>query len=365
MESTVERELPDNQAGFRRSRGTRDHIANLRWVMERQLEYGQEVHICFIDYSKAFDCINYKLLWTTLLEMGIPRHLIQLLRGLYEDQSAVIRTEFGNTDRFNIKKGVRQGCILSPVLFNLYAERIMRKANMEDAKEGVKIAGRTLNNLRYADDTTLIAGKQTDLKRLIRRLKRESKKAGLYFNIKKTKIMTTTGWDSFEVDGEEMEVVSSFTFLGSEVEKDGKCVKEIKRRVAIGKTAMIGLEKIWKDKHVSIDTKKRLVRALIFSTVLYGCETWTVTKKMERMINACEMWVWRKMQRISWTEKRTNESVRREIGVENEETLYQTVIRRKLGFFGHVMRADGLEKRMMHVEREEEKEEDQEEDGWP
>jgi len=154
MESTVERELPDNQAGFRRSRGTRDHIANLRWVMERQLEYGQEVHICFIYYSKAFDCINYKLLWTTLLEMVIPMHLIQLLRGLYEDQSAVIRTEFGNTDRFNIKKGVRQGCILSPVLFNLYAERIMRKANMEDAKEGVKIAGRTLNNLRYADDNT-------------------------------------------------------------------------------------------------------------------------------------------------------------------------------------------------------------------
>src|SRR6218665_2555044 len=113
----------------------------------------KEVHICFIDYSRAFDCINHELLWKTLLEMGILKHLIQLLKGLYENQSAVIRTEFGDTDRFKIKKGVRQGCILSPFLFNLYAERIMRKAE-------VKIAGRTLNNLRYADDTTLMAGKK-------------------------------------------------------------------------------------------------------------------------------------------------------------------------------------------------------------
>src|SRR6218665_1720665 len=153
MKSIIERELPDNQAGFRKARGIRDHIANMRWIMERQLEYGKEVHICFIDYSKAFDCINHELLWKTLLEMGIPKHLIQLLKGLYKDQSAVIRTEFGDTDRLEIKKGVRQGCILSPFLFNLYAERIMRKAEMEKAKEGVKIAGKTLNNLRYADDT--------------------------------------------------------------------------------------------------------------------------------------------------------------------------------------------------------------------
>src|SRR6218665_320831 len=118
----------------------------------------KEVHICFIDYSKAFDCINHELLWKTLLEMGISKHLIQLLNGLYEGQSAVTRTEFGDADRFKIKRGVRQGCIVPPFLFNLYAERIMRKAEMEEAKEGVKISGRTLNNLRYADDTILMTG---------------------------------------------------------------------------------------------------------------------------------------------------------------------------------------------------------------
>src|SRR6218665_388575 len=158
----------------------------------------------------------------------------------------------------------------------------MRKAEMEEAKEGVKIAGRTLNILRYADDTTLMAGKKADLAKLIRRLKRESEKAGLCFNIKNTKIMTTANWDSFVIDGEEIEVVTSFTFLGSEVEKEGRCDKEIKRRVAIGKATMIGLEKLWRDKRVSIDTKKRIVKTLIFLTVLYGCETWTMTKKMEK-----------------------------------------------------------------------------------
>src|SRR6218665_3517084 len=132
----------------------------------------------------------------------------------------------------------------------------MRKAEMEEAKEGVKISGKTQNNLRYADDTTLMAGEKADLTKLIRRLKTESEKAGLYFNIKKTKIMTTANWDSFETDGEEIEVVTSFTFLGSEVEKDRRCDKEIKRRVVIGKATMIGLEKLWQDKHVSIDTKK-------------------------------------------------------------------------------------------------------------
>ena len=160
MEGTIERELPKNQAGFRKRRGTRDHIANLRWIMERQREFGQEVHLCFIDYSKAFDCVNHALMWKTLREMGIPMHLIILLRNLYANQVAVVRTEHGDTASFQIKKGVRQGCILSPYLFILYAERIMREAGLDEEAEGVRIAGRIVNNLRYADDTTLLAGKK-------------------------------------------------------------------------------------------------------------------------------------------------------------------------------------------------------------
>src|SRR3984885_9034063 len=231
--------------------------------MERQREFGQEVHVhlCFIDYSKAFDCINHALMWKTLSEMGIPMHLIVLLRNLYGNQVAVIRTEHGETTSFQIKKGVRQGCILSPYLFNLYAERIMRKAGLDETGERVRIAGRTLNNLRYTDDTTLLAREKEGLKDIIRKLKIESEKAGLYFNIKKTKIMTTDNWKSFEVDGEAIEVVTSFSFLEAMIVREGGCDREIRRRITLGSMAMQGMEKIWKDKHVSLMTKTRRIKA--------------------------------------------------------------------------------------------------------
>jgi hypothetical protein len=152
----IEKELPDVQAGFRRGRGTRDHISNLRWIMEKSREYQKDVYMCFIDYKKAFDCVEHDKLWTTLGELGVSAHLVKLIRSLYEDQEATIRTAHGDTDWFRIGKGVRQGCILSPFLFNLYAEKIMRKVELKETEIGVKIGGRNINNLRYADDTTLL-----------------------------------------------------------------------------------------------------------------------------------------------------------------------------------------------------------------
>src|SRR5688572_5731917 len=194
--------------------------------------------------------MDKSLMWKTLKEMGIPTHLIMLLKSLYENQEAVVRTEHGDTGKFRIGKGVRQGCILSPVLFNLYAERIIRMAELETADEGVKIAGQILNNLRYADDTTLLAGRKEDLAELIKRLRRESEKAGLYFNIKKTKIMTTAEWETFEIDGEEIQVVTSFSFLGAMIEREGRCETEVRRRIILGKSATQGMGKIWRDRHV-------------------------------------------------------------------------------------------------------------------
>ena len=224
----------------------------------------------------------------------------------------------------------------------------MRKAGFDDEAEGVRIAGKTVNNLRYADDTTLLAGKKEVLKNNIRKLRLESEKAGLFFNIKKTKIMTTESWRSFEVDGEEIEVVSSFCFLGATIAREGGCEREIRRRITLGKGAMQGLEKIWKDKSVSLETKTRIVKAMIIPVVLYGCEAWTKTKALEKKIEACEMWIWRRMLRVAWTEKRTNEHILEEIGhLRGDMTLRQRAARQKLMYFGHVMRADGLEKEMM------------------
>ena len=157
-------ELPDVQAGFRKSRGTRDQIANIRWIMDKGREFQKNVCFCFIDYAKAFDCVDHKKLWKILKDMGILDHLTCPLRNLYAGQEATVRNGHGTTDWFQIGKGVHQGCTLSPCLFNFYAEYIMRNAGLEEAQTGIKIAGRNINHLRYADDTTLMAESEKELR---------------------------------------------------------------------------------------------------------------------------------------------------------------------------------------------------------
>ena len=173
------RELPDVQAGFRKGRGTRDQIANICWIIEKAREFQKNIYFCFIDYAKAFDCVDHnKILYKILKLMRIPDHLICLLINLYAGQEATIRTGHGTADWFQIRKGVSQGCILSPCLFNLYAEYIMRNAGLDEAQAGVKIAGRNINNL--ADDTTtLMAESEEELKSLLIKVEEGSEKAGL------------------------------------------------------------------------------------------------------------------------------------------------------------------------------------------
>ena len=197
LQQYVNHELPDVQAGFRKGRGTRDQLANICWIMEKAREFQKNIYFCFIDYAKAFDCVDLNKLWTILKEMGIPDHLICLLSNLYAGQEATVRTGHGTTDWLQIGKGVCQGCILSPCLFNLYAEYIMRNAGLEETQAGTKVARRNINNLRYADDTTLMAESEEELKSLLIKVKEESEKVGLKLNIQKTKIMASspiTSW---------------------------------------------------------------------------------------------------------------------------------------------------------------------------
>ena len=179
-------ELPDVQAGFRKGRGTRDQIDNTCWIIKKAREILKNIYF----YTKAFDCADHNKLWKILQEMGIPDHLICLLRNLHADQEATVRTRHVTTDWFQIRKGVCQGCILSPYLFNLYAEYIMRNAGLDEAQAGIKIAGRNVNNLRYVDDTTLTEESEKELKSLLIKVK-ESEKVGLKLNIQKTKIMAS------------------------------------------------------------------------------------------------------------------------------------------------------------------------------
>ena len=157
LQQYVNCELPDVQAGFRKGQETRDQIANILWIIEKAREFQKNIYFCLIDYTKASDCVDHNKLWKILKEVGIPDHLTCLLRNLYAGQEATVRTGHGITDWFQIGKGVRQGCILSPSLFNLYAVYIMRNGGRDEAQNGIKIAGRHINNLRYADNTTLTA----------------------------------------------------------------------------------------------------------------------------------------------------------------------------------------------------------------
>ena len=176
---------------------------------KKQRAFQKNIDFCFIDYAKAFDCGDHNKLCKILKEMGIPDHLTCLLRNLYAGQEATVRTGHG-TDWFQIGKGVCQGCILSPYLFNLYAEYIMRNAGLEEAQAGIKTAGRNINNLRYADDTTLMAESEEELKSLLMKLKEESEKAGLKLNIQKTKVMAFGSITSWKIDGETMETVTDY-----------------------------------------------------------------------------------------------------------------------------------------------------------
>ena len=162
LQQYMNQTLPDVQAGFRKGRGTRDQIANICWIIKKARRF--QKNICFTDYTKAFDCVDHNELWTILQDMGIPDHFTCFLRNLYTGREATIRTGHGTTDWLQIGKGVCQGCILSPCLFNLYAEYIMRNARMDEARAGIKIAGRNIHNLRYADDTTLVAESEEELR---------------------------------------------------------------------------------------------------------------------------------------------------------------------------------------------------------
>ena len=221
-------ELPVVQTGFRKGRRTGYQTANIHGIIEKARELQKNIYFCFVDYAKAFDCVDHNKLWTILQEMGITGHLACLLRNLYAGQGATVKNGHRTTDWFQIWKGVCQGCILLPCLFNLYAEYIMRNAGLDEAQDGIKIAGININNLRCADVTTLMAESE-ELKSLLMKLKEEGGKVGLKLSIQKTKIVVSSPITSCQIDGETLETVTDFILGGSKITADGDCSHEIKR----------------------------------------------------------------------------------------------------------------------------------------
>src|SRR5574341_1206950 len=215
----------------------------------------------------------------------------------------------------------------------------MRNAGLDKAQAGIKIAGRNINNLRYADDTTLMAQSEEELKRLLMKVKEESEKVGLKLNIQKTKIMASGPITSWEIGGETMETVSDFILGGSKITADGDCSHEIKRRLLLARKVMTNLDSIFKSRDITLPTNVRLVKAMVFPVVMYGCESWTVKKAKRRRIDAFKLWCWRRLLR-------SNQSVLKEISP--EYSLEGLMLKLKLQYFGHLMqRADSFEKTLM------------------
>ena len=200
--------------------------------------------------------------------MGMPDHHTCLLRNLYAGQEATVRTPYGTTDWFKIEKGVRQGCLLSPCSFNLYSEHNMRNARLDELEAGIKTGRGNINNLRYADDTTLMAESKAELKNLLKRVKEESAKSSLKLNIKKTKIMASSPITSWQIEGEKVEVLTDFLFLGSKITVDGDCGHEIRRQLFLGRKDMTNLDSVLKSKDITLPTNVRIVEAMVFPVVM-------------------------------------------------------------------------------------------------
>ena len=247
----------------------------------------KNIYFCFIDYAIAFDSVDHNKLWKILKEMGIPDHLICLLRNLYASQEATFRTRHETMDWLQIRKGEHQGCILSPCLFNFYAEYIMRNAALDEAQAEIKIAVR---NIRYADDTILMAESEEELKSLLMKVKEESEKGGLKLNTRETKIMASGPSTSWEIDGEPVETVSDFIFLGSKITAVSDCSHKIKRYLLLGRKLMTS---ILTNRDITLSTKVRLLKAMVFLVAMHGCECWTIKKAEHRRIDAFELYCWR------------------------------------------------------------------------
>ena len=240
---------------------------------------------------------------------------------------------------FQIGKGVCHGCILSTCLFSFYEECITRNTRLKEAQAGIRIAGRIINNLSYPNDTTFMAESEEELKNLLMKMKEESEKFGLKLNIQKIKIMKSDPITLWQLDGETGETVADFNSLGSKITADGDCSHEIKRHLLLGRKVMTTLDSIIKSREISLSTKVCPIKAMVFPVVMYGCESWTIKKAECRRIDAFELWCWRRLLRVLWTPRRSNQSILKEISPKC--SLEGLMMKLKLQYFGHPMqRAD-------------------------
>lgn len=337
--SKCEENMGKTQMGFRSGLGTREALFATQVMIQRCRDVNCDVYICFLDYAKAFDMCNHEKMVRTLRIAGVDDKDIRIIVNLYWGQKAKVRVDGQYTSSIQIQKGVRQGCVLSPLLFNLYSEQIFRKA-LEDLTEGIKVNGEAINNIRYADDTILIADSLQGLQLLIDKVVTISEEYGLKLNVRKTKYMVISKTKNQRTilwaDNQVVQRVSKFTYLGCTLNEEWDHSQEIKCRIEKARAVFVKMKTLLCSKDLSLQLKRRLISCYVYSVLLYGVEAWTISETMEKRIQAFEMWIYRRILKIPWTARVSNEEVLRRMNCKRE--LLITVKCRKLQYFAHIMR---------------------------
>jgi hypothetical protein len=356
MKPYVEAILAEEQAGFRAGRSTVEQVFALKLLIQHRLEKKDGKVFCvFIDYKKAFDRIWHEGLFAVLQQYGVPPKLISIIKDLYAKAKSCVRVDNEFTDWFLTTIGVRQGCLLSPDLFNFFLENILAEAFEECEHLGVNVDGYKLKDLRFADDIALIANTEGDLQTLLNQVHEASKRYGMEISIPKTKVMVFTNEDqvkaNISIEETTLEQVDQFKYLGVTLTPSNDSSSEIKNRLMLASVVLGKLQRVWKDKDISLRTKLRLVKALVNPVLLYGSEAWTIKKADEKKLQAFEMRCYRRILNISWKDKVRNEDVlaRIEHAIGPPKRLISRIHEAQLAWFGHIVRMNSsrLPKRIL------------------
>lgn len=336
-----ERDISDSQFGFRQGLGTREAIVATQVLVQNCHDQRRDVCLCFIDYEKAFDRVQHHKLMQLLKRLDIDQKDIRCIENLYWNQTAQIEVDNNMSNTIQIKRGVRQGCVLSPVLFNLYSEAIFQEA-LEDMEVGIKVNGVWINNLRYADDTVLIADNMTDLQQLVNKVGERSKSMGLNINTKKTKYMIISrNPHMFEnstliFDTRPIGRVEKFKYLGIWLCEDWTSDKEVKCRIEQARQAFLRLRRVLTCSDFDLNLRLRFLKCYVWSVLLYGMEGWTLKASTVNKLEAFEMWLYRRILKVPWTARMTNEEVLRRVNKQRE--LFEVIKKRKTAYLGHIIR---------------------------
>lgn len=346
LKTELDGKLREEQAGFRSGRSCTEQIFTLRNIMEQCIEFQRPLEIIFIDFMKAFDSVHRDAMWHIAKEYGIPQDYIAIFKSLYRNSSCCVKTEQGNTDFFKINTGVRQGCLLSPMLFLLVIDFVMRRA-MVGRNSGIPWTNENrLTDLNFADDIALLAETRSDIQQMTTRLADEAAKVGLKISNRKTKTMRVHGangansgrrHERIHIYQDDTDDVDSFCYLGSTMRSNGEADDDVKRRIGLATSVFRRMNNIWRSKSITTEIKITLFKTIVLSTAIYASETWRTTKKIMHQLDVFQQRCLRKILRITYRQRITNSEILKRSQM---RSLHEIVTERRVRLAGHVLRMD-------------------------